>query len=248
MKRTAFNLPILLVCVPVPLSAQAADGANQAPTDIAITRDVHDDLYRFLRSASDEEAELDAIVRAMQGQFAAMPALASVEVDNPGFIEALTTSVRPMLKDHALRITKLAGPDIIALLRDGLTEKEARDALGFYESDIGQRVIAVTNQTLNYDRALGAAIQDKTITAENMERNLMDAGERGYSQLSATEQARANEAASTNSGMMKFLDLVPKIAALRARFENEPMLPAHEARMQAAMRSVFEQYGLAFAH
>ncbi len=242
MKTLAIALSLIPMAVPAPLLAQTMPVAD-AIVD-TVEAGAHERLYRTLRSAMDLENELDAIARAMNGQFAANPFFAAVEVENPGFIEELTGSARPVLRDHAMRVTALAEPGMIELLRTGLTSEEAVQADAFYSSQIGQQIMKAANGSINFDETLDTAIREKTITADNVERGLHAAGNRGFSQLSPTDQARANREAAANAGVVKFVSLMPQIAQLRARFENEPMLPADDARMRAAMMAVFDKYGV----
>ena len=219
-----------------PIVAQTPDGAR-------LSADSHERFYETLAAQVDDQPVIEGALDWLVDQMATNPDLAAIEADHPGTLKRLRDAARPIIVSHSERLTIDLRARMIALLRSELTAAEAAELADFYASPIGRRVISGASQTYRQDTVLQAAVEGRQVTAANVQQDLKNAGEAALRGLSAAEAQELYRQIAIHPVLQKMQPLMPKIAALRAEMEQQPLSAAHEAALKAAMAKVFDSLG-----
>ncbi len=97
---------------------------------------------------------------------------------------------------------------------------------------------------MSFDNSFESALAGNAITQEQVTGDIVEAGRRTYTNLSAADQVQANMAVLSSPALQKFIAMTPQIMELRTQYENEALSAADEQRMQDAITTVFAQYGV----
>lgn len=222
-----------LVLVAPPCAAQPA-------TPVAAAATPYERVYDTLVAQTDDGPLIESALDWLELELAGDPNIAALEAANPGMIEAFRHSVRPVIVSYSQRVKLAYRPRMIALLEDGLTEAEAAEIADFYESPIGRRLVSGVSSNYRADAVLGTIQSDTRVTAADVRRDMDDASATTLQGLSAEEQQALYREIAAHPAIAKLVPVVPRIAALRAQMEEEPMIAEEEAAIQAALTDVFD--------
>jgi len=220
------------------LAAQPAAAQSAAPAEV--TADPHERVYDTLIAQGDDGPMIEAVLDWMVAQLASDPNIALLAKDNPGLLEALRSATRPIIVGYSRRVKREYRPRMVALLRSELTAAEASDVADFYASPIGRRLVAGISATYRPDSVLGTIDDERRVTSTDIERDMDSASQATLRALSAAEVEELNREIESRPAMAKLVPVVPKLAALRAEMEEEPLTAEEEAAIEGALRGVFE--------
>ncbi|MEB3416836.1 DUF2059 domain-containing protein [Alteriqipengyuania sp. WL0013] len=229
-----------LALAPVALATSPAAQAQEAQADVYVG------LYDAMGSAVDMEVTVDTTVA---GFIDAMRQMPFGERPSEAMWKELAVVMRPLFLEYGERGQAVIKPEMIAMLRSGLTEEEATYLTEFYLSPLGQKVQRGIGESYDAKSVIGDAV-DSALTGEDgpaigraaVEADITRATMRSLATLTAEEQAELARVSSTGTAFQSLAALQPKMVEIRTRGENLPMTPDEERRMEAAMTRVFEKY------
>jgi hypothetical protein len=202
----------------------------------------HEALYATMERGVDQAAMLDGILASMRTQYAAMPLFAELERTHTGFIDQVVAAMRPALEVYSERVRLEYRPQMIAVLRAGLTDAEADELAEFYRSPLGQKVQQVASQNYRPDNVLSSIAGDGTPTADQVQADMHAVARSVTRGLTTEEQETVGRKVLTRPAFAKLVQIMPQVAALRAKMEVAPTTPAEDAQVEAAIKDVFERY------
>ena len=229
---------VLLAFWALTLAAQPAAAQDTAAAQLAA--DPHERVYDTLTAQADDGPMIEAALDWMVGQLASDPNIALLAKSNPGLLDALRTATRPIIVGHSRRVRLEYRPRMIALLRSELTAAEATDVAAFYASPIGRRLVAGVSASYRPDTVLGTIDDERRVTSTDVEHDMDSASQAALQSLSAAEIEELNREIESRPAIAKLVPVVPRIAALRAQMEEEPLTADEEAAIAGALRGVFE--------
>lgn len=201
--------------------ALAAEPAGRAAANAAYI-----ELCDTIEADADEDGRLDYYINTLAEQMTtATPSLMEAEASYPGISMAMAEAIRPVIKSHSQRVRKAYRPRMVAALKEGLTEPEARKLTALMRSPIGRSLIAGPHT----DAAVKAELDADAILA--------------LAQLSREERAELERSTMEK----KFEAVAAKLAGLRASMELEPLTAEEEAQMNTALQAAIAAYKAKFA-
>jgi hypothetical protein len=227
VKKLLLALVAALLIAPA-LSAQSAPTASSASP--------HEQLYAAFDAGIDQDAVTDRALAAVGRQMLAVPQIAAVEERHPGTVATLLARARPIVLTHSDRVHAQYYPRMISLLRAELTIEEATDLVDFYTSPLGRRLLLASSVNTRADTVVGAAVEDQSVTGADVQADLEATGRATLNSLSAAETAQLYREIAARPALAKLTPMMPKLAALRAQMESEPL----SAQEQAALNTVLE--------
>ena len=229
-----------LTLAPVALATPLAAQAQEAQADVYVG------LYDAMGSAVDMDVTVDATV---SGFIDAMRQLPLVGRASEAMWKELAVAVRPLFLEYGKRGQAVIKPEMIAMLRSGLTEDEALYLTEFYLSPLGQKVQRGINESYDAKSVIGDALDSAVLGDDGpnigsaaVEADITRATMRSLATLTAEEQAELARVSSTGTAFQSLAALQPKMVEIRTRGENLPLTADEEQRMEAAMMRVFEKY------
>ena len=220
------------------LAAQPAAAQGAAPAEV--TADPHERVYDTLIANGDDGPMIEAVLDWMVAQLAADPNIALLAKDNPGLLDKLRSATRPIIVGYSRRVKGDYRPRMVALLRSELTAAEASDVADFYASPIGRRLVAGISASYRPDSVLGTIDEERRVTSADVEHDMDSASQAALRTLSAAEIEQLNREIESRPAMAKLVPVIPKLTALRAEMEEEPLTAEEEAAIEVALRGVFE--------
>jgi FlaA1/EpsC-like NDP-sugar epimerase len=118
-----------------------------------------------------------------------------------------------------LRARPAAGYDVVGFIDDAAERQ-------------GQRIAGVP--------VLGTIDDERRVTSTDVEHDMDSASQAALQSLSAAEIEALNREIESRPAIAKLVPVVPRIAALRAQMEEEPLTADDEAAIAVALRGVFE--------
>ena len=237
---------LLLAFAALALAAQPA--AAQTVESAGLTADPHERVYDTLIAQADDGPMIESVLDWMVGELARDPNIAVIEAAHPGFLKRLRAAARPIIAGYSLRVKRAYRPRMIAILQSDLTAAEAAEIADFYASPIGRKVVAGVTQSYRPDAVLGTIETEQEVSVADVEQDMDSATQAALQGLSAQETAELYAEIAARPAMAKLVPVVPRIAALRAEMEEEPMTPEEDAAIEAAFGEIFaslEQPGTA---
>jgi hypothetical protein len=229
---------VLLALWAVTLTVQPAAARDTAT--VGVIADPHERVYETLIAQADDGPMIEAALDWMVRQLASDPNIALLAKDNPGLLNALRAATRPIIVGYSRRVKLEYRPRMIALLRSELTAAEATDVAAFYASPIGRRLVAGVSASYRPDTVLGTIDEERRVTSADVARDMDSASQATLQNLSPAEVEELNREIESRPAIAKLVPVVPKIAALRAQMEEEPLTAEEEAAVTVALRGVFE--------
>jgi hypothetical protein len=229
---------VLLALSALMLAAQPVAAQEAAPARIA--GDPYERVYETLIAQADDGPLTEAVLDWMVGQLQDDPNVSLLAAQNPGLLDKLRNATRPIIVGYSQRVKLAYRPRMIELLRSELTSAEAAEIAEFYASPIGRRVVAGVAATYRPDTVLGTIDEERKVTSADVRRDMDSASLQALRGLSAAEIEELNRAIESRPAMARLVPVVPKLAALRAEMEEEPLTAEEDAAVEAALRTVFE--------
>lgn len=224
---------------PAPTSAPGA--ALSPDSDQESLQSPHARLYSVFEAGVDAGTINDGMVEAMKGMFMQDPVMAAMDSLNPGLVDAVAESTRPVLTDYSERIRIAYRPRMIDILASELTETETLEIIDFYSSPIGQRVMGLVSSNYRPDAVLETAITDRATTSADVEKDLNNSTAAAIGEMTPEELNQFVSEMMARPAMMKLQTVMPKITALRAQMEEEPLTPDEDARLQASVTAAMTE-------
>jgi len=221
-----------LAMVAEPCAAQEVASAQTAAAP-------YERIYDTLIAQADDRPAIEAGLDWMVKELAKNPDMAAVEAAYPGVTEKLRAAFRPIMTGYSQRVKLAYRPRMVALFQAELTEAEAAEVAEFYASPIGHRLVAGIVDSYRPDAVLGTLGTDQRVDAADVEQDLNSATAGMLHGLSAAETAELYRELAARPAVAKLVPVVPRIAALRAEMEEEPMTAKEEAAIEAAVEEVF---------
>ncbi len=215
-----------------PALAQPAPAAEAAA-------DPHERVYDTLLALSDDGPMVEAVLDWMVAQIRGDPNVARLAADYPSLLGDVRNAARPIIVDYSQRVKRDYRPRMVALLRAELSAADAAEIAEFYASPIGRRIVAGVSANYRPDTVLGTIDDDRAVTAADVSRDLGNATQATLQGLSPAETEELYREIAARPAMTRLAPVVPKLAALRAQMEEEPMTAEEEAAIGVALRKVF---------
>lgn len=226
-----------LVLVAPPCAAQADEA-------VAVSASPHERVYDTLIAQADDGPMIEASLDWLVHELTSDPNIAVLERENPGLVKALRSAVRPIIVGYSQRVKVSYRPKMIAALEAELTGDEAAEIAEFYASPIGRVLVSGVSQNYRPDAVLGTLETDEKVTTTEVSRDMDSATQATLQSLSAEQTAELYREIQAHPAVEKLTLVIPKITALRAQMEEEPMTAQEEAAIQAALADVFSSLKL----
>lgn len=244
--------PVVIHAVPVSAHKQSAQREYTIPPpappahgkDGTLVQDAapeHYDLYAAMEEGVDQSLVTDNALAAMRRELAADANISLLETQSPGLIADLAESVRPMFKDHTVRVRDMYLPRMTALFARHLTPSEAQEAANFYRSEVGRRMLKLLSSNFTVDAVVSDFDEDAGISREDVNRDLNSTVASAVGEMTPEDLAEIERVVAASPGLLKLNGMQGEIRSLRTKMENEPLLPETEQQMQSAMEAVFAQ-------
>jgi hypothetical protein len=214
-----------------PLAAAQPVAAQQAAAD------PFEQVLEAIDATTPREAVLESSVRALEASLRLNPAMAALERQRPGVIETTSAAARPTLASYIARLRAEYRPRYVAVLRQHLTADEASEIAGFFESPIGQKLIAATVDHYQGQAAAAALAQGNAITSSEVRQDASAAAGGALANLDAADSAEVIREAASRPALLKLDPVRAEFNELRAQMDREPMSAAEQAMLQEAIRS-----------
>lgn len=224
-----FWVALVLATSPVTSAAQSADAPE------AELANVHAQLYALFESGVDQNAIHDGMAASMKDLFLQDPDFQLIESAYPGATDRIVASIRPVLVEYSERVRIEYRPRMIDALRSELSDAETREIITFYSSPIGRRVLALSSASYRPDSVLSTLKEDRATTSDDVKEDLNRTAAAAIGSMTKAEQQEFVMAIISNPALAKLQNVMPKITALRAKMEEEPMSSSEEKRLEATM-------------
>ena len=228
---------LLLAFAALAMAAQPA--VAQSIETAQLPTDPHERVYDTLIAQADDGPMIESVLDWMVAELERDPNIAVIEAAHPGFLKRMRAAARPIIAGYSSRVKRAYRPRMIAILQSGLTAAEAAEIAEFYASPVGRLVVAGVSQNYQADAVLGTIETDEAVTAADVERDMDSASQATLQGLTPEETAQLYAEIAARPAMAKLVPVVPRIAALRAEMEEEPMTAAEEAAIEAAFGEIF---------
>jgi hypothetical protein len=221
------------------LALAAQPSAAQVVQAAQLAADPHERVYDTLVAQADDGPMIEAALDWLIGELRRDGNIAVIEAAHPGFLKQMRAATRPIIAGYSQRVKLAYRPRMIAILRAELTAEDAAEIAEFYASPVGRRLVAGVSQSYRPEAVLGTIGSDEQVTVAEVERDMDGATQAALQGLSAAETAELHAEIAAHPAMAKLVPLVPKIAALRAEMEEQPMTAEEEAAIGTALAEVF---------
>jgi hypothetical protein len=176
----------------------------------------------------------------LENQFASSKDFQELEASYPGIIKHMTSTIIA----EAARQSDATLPALRAKLQNiyatGMTIAELNEALSFYKSPLGQRLIADQNTDKNLGGLFAAAIENGKVDAKDL-----NARTRNIAIESVKENSNADNLAllafSRTAAFKKILKLGPEVQKVTTDWMNEST-PEEDAEMDRVIAQTMEDY------
>ncbi len=231
MHRVLLAFAALILVAP-PCAAQAVES-------VSLASGPHERVYDTLIAQADDGPLIESSLDWLVQQLTSDPNIAALERGNPGLVKSLRAAVRPIIAGYSQRVKLAYRPRMIAVLEGELTAAEASEIATFYASPIGRVLVSGVSQNYRADAVLGTLETDERVTTTEVSRDMDNASQATLQGLSAEQTAELYREIAAHPAVEKLELVIPKVTALRAEMEEEPMTAEEEAAIETALREVF---------
>lgn len=235
MARLAVPAAAALCFSGSPLAAEDAP----APQAEALQTDPYMDIFLALEESADQEQMLDNIIAATLAEVVRNePILELVEAEQPGLLDGLARTIRPIFHEHVADTEEFLRPRMTALFRSALSADEATQVASFYRSDLVRKLMVGTFANFTGERTIRGVLEnsDDKIISSSFKADTQSAGIKGYLGLTPEERRQLDDLAAASPALAKFTALTPQTTALRLEAETMPMAPEREAELIEEMQ------------
>lgn len=239
MKPGRFILTMALALLAPVGTAQA----QHVPAPVGhVAADDFEHLYDTLEQGIDREAMLDGMTASMRTQYAAMPAIAAAERQRPGLLDELMTALRPVLGDYSERVRLAYRPEMIELLRSGLTTAEARELAELYASPLGRIAMGKAAASYRPDNVLATIGRDGEVSAATVDADMKSMAAEALAKLEPAQLQMLVAKVTAMPAFKSLAAIMPRMHAIRAKMEHEPTTSDENAAMERAIADLSERY------
>jgi hypothetical protein len=150
-------------------------------------------------------------------------------------VEALAGNIDIYMAEYDARFL----PRAAAIVRAGLTRRQALELTTFYRSPVGQRALRAAASHIDGSEVAQAGLEGRPIDAGIARRQMLTAGWGALAELSPEDRASVMAQVGSPTGK-SFRAIAPKLAALQMEFANDPG-PQFKARSEHAMGDAFKR-------
>lgn len=215
---------------PVPESAYAPDDENGP----------HWQLFDALQNDLANELAADQAIEMLIGLLMEDANFAAAARRDRTILAELRAELRPAFFAYAERGQALMRPEMVGVLRAGLSDDDAASLAEFYRTPLGQRLILLMGENQSFERTLSDALDGGEISLASVQEDGAAAIAASTSQMTPEERAAVQAAVLSNPAFLRLQRISPQMLAIRTRFENMP--PNNEER-----RAIEEAFARAFA-
>ena len=219
MKVRGALLAVALIGAPLHMqAARAAPGT--ALQDPVLKKSLCDQIVLLIAPDKDVSAQVDKYLDAsLKAMVRDDPAIAALERNYPGMIEAMRAAWRPVFFKAAAATLPLYRAELSQFYQDNLTIAEARQVLAFFQTPEFQAFIAMGRENMDYRQTTKNLTDDKDVSVQAVRSDLAAAGVKTAKQLSPIQRRKLMAFFSSPTGQ-KLLALNPKKLALEAKWTN----------------------------
>lgn len=236
LHRTALAL---LAGIAAPLALPQAALAQSAAAPAQADHPAYSDVFDAMTAAVDNEKVLDNGLDTMRKQLAETPVMAAAEARSPGLIAEIAEGIRPIIRRHSERVALQYRPQMAAALAEHLSPEEAGRISAFYRSDLGKRMMGSVTANYSLDQSVATAMAQKDLTEADVTADIASAVGAGIKNMDPKDLAELGRQFMSDPALIKLQRANPKIFAIRARMENEPLSADDEQAMNAVIADVF---------
>lgn len=229
----------LMAGIAAPLAMPQAALAQSAAAPTQADHPAFSDVFDAMTAAVDNEKVLDNGLDTMRKQLAETPVMAAAEARSPGLIAEIAEGIRPIIRRHSERVALQYRPQMAAALAEHLTPEEAGRIASFYRSDLGKRMMGNVAANYSLDQSVATAMAQKDLTEADVTADIASAVGAGLKDMDPKDIAELGRQFMSDPALVKLQRANPKIFAIRARMENEPLSAADEQAMNAVIADVF---------
>jgi hypothetical protein len=183
---------------------------------------------------------LATVNQLVEKQLAADPSMQELEKDHPGLIK----HIAKVITDESQRQTEATMPKLQTRLQDlfasTMSAAELRQAINFYASPIGKKLIAAQQSGSNMEAMFATAVETgKVSSSDIVDRNRAISAQAAQN-FSAEDQA-ALLAFGKTPAFLKVQQLGPKVTAITTQWSNETT-PEDDAAMDTLVTDALAAY------
>ncbi len=210
----------------------AASKAYTAPAPSAEQMQLAMDLAKITSDGAAGTPEMLVSVNMLvEGQLAAQPSMKELEKGHPGIIKHISK----IITDVSHRQTEASMPKLQSQLQTlfatNMNGRELQQALAFYRSPVGMKLIAAQHSGKNLDGMFASILENGEITERDLKtRNLQVSGD-VTKNLEGVEEQTLLDFAKTQA-FLKIRMLGPKVTTITTTWSNESS-PEDDAEMDA---------------
>ena len=242
MIRIAIAIAAMLTMVPSPVAAQTP--AITPPDAPARQADPYESLYDAILSAMEIDTLAEGTAAGIRTEYATIPAFIAIEKKHPGFIDEYVGAMRPALAQNSASLRERYRPRYIELFRSELTPGEAADIAQFYRTPVARKIVTHTVDNYRPTQTLKGIMDKPGASETEVGADISTASRKTVGSMTSDELVELGQMAREKPALLKLGRLSRQMTALRTEMENEPMDPAVEADMVAALIEVMRKYGV----
>lgn len=229
------------------MTAQAAPSVRNTIQQAASTSEPsYETAYNFAKALRSKEMLLVESRYSFDGGLAkdlqSDSEIASMEADYPGITQYLMLELRSEVEKQVTDSLPALWDSLARLFVKTMNERQLAEALAYYSSDSGKRLIVATLENANYSRLTKAMIDNPegNITGNDLSNSMRAGVGKTVSAMSAEDQS-ALLAFSKTEAYGKVRELGPKVQAVSAEWANESS-PENEQRIEKIAGQAVEAF------
>lgn len=245
--RSAPMLPIMLLALAAHPSPPVLAQVSQPPPASAGTVDasLHEQIYTVMEAGIDQQQIVDTIVEQTTLQMVGgNSALAAIEAEYPSFMRTMGDAMRPVIYDYSERVRLTYRPQMVAAMREVLSDAEAGSVLAFYQSDLGQRVMRANSSNFSADNSVRDVISGQQVAESSVMADSLESGRNVMNALSAEDRQKVMRLSIVDPGLRKMPQVLARISPIRTAMEMEPPTPEELERLGEAVDAAATAAGM----
>jgi hypothetical protein len=231
----------LLAALSVPLAAQAAPQA--APTVDAARMSRGVTLARMLNSEAMTRVQMERVLsQTLPNALNADASFSALEKEHPGISAAMIEAMRPIVVDGLIKTLPVAWERIGAVFAEELTAAELDQAIAFYASATGSRVLEGMTREADFSKVMQEMLAGKNgkVNEASLHWSVSAGAVKAVQQLSPEDRRRLVDFGWSAAGA-KLNATNRRVMAIVTAWSNEDH-PEVDAQMEKAMIAVSEKF------
>jgi hypothetical protein len=201
------------------------------------------ELARMLNSAELTRGQTDKMLRdTLPAALAADPEFAATEKEYPGITKAMIDAMRTIVIDEVMQSLPQLWEKIGAIYAEEMTIAEIDDAIGFFRTPAGARVVENMTQEADFSQMIKTMIADDAakVTEGTLRTEMRASATKTMGKLSAQDRNALVNFGWSPAGV-KIRTANARVMPIVAAWSNETT-PEGDARMEKAMTDVVEKF------